>query len=176
MPIEDLRIVIILMHNLKQRVAVVLVATLAATAAGVSAGFLLARAIVLRVAETRLADQAARSLAATDAYAADVRKSLAAMNASPFPYCSDSELTYFRHILLNSRYLREGGRMTGGRIDCSTTLARSELPLEQFKPVYAGGDGFQVYWDLPPFRTGIERVLCIAGWQVLRELGYSIAQ
>src|SRR5580658_8088647 len=136
------------MRTFKQRAAVVLVATLAATAAGVSAGFLLARTIVLRVAEVRLVDQAARSLAAADAYGADVRKSLAAMNASPFPYCSDSELTYFRHILLNSRYLREGGRMTGGRIDCSTTLARNELPQEHFKPIYMGGDGFQVYWDL----------------------------
>jgi sensor c-di-GMP phosphodiesterase-like protein len=108
------------------------------------------------LAEVRLVDQATRSLEAADAYGTDVRKSLAAMNASPFPYCSDSELTYFRHILFNSRYLREGGRMTGGRIDCSTTLARNELPVEQFKPVYAGGDGFQAYWDLAPFRTGNE--------------------
>jgi sensor c-di-GMP phosphodiesterase-like protein len=145
------------MRTLKQRVAVVLVATLAAIAAGASAGFLLARTIVLRVSEVRLVDQATRSLAAADAYGADVREALATMNASSYPYCSDSELTYFRHILLRSQYLREGGRMTGGRIDCSTTLARSELPQERFKPVYAGEDGFQVYWDLPPFRTGTER-------------------
>ena len=144
------------MRTVKKRVAVALTATLAAATASVLAGFLLARTIVLRVAEVRLVDQATRSLAAVDAYEADVRKALAAMNASPYPYCSDSELTYFRHILFQSRYLREGGRMNGGRIDCSTTLGRNELPQERFKPIYTGADGFQVYWDLAPFRTGGE--------------------
>ena len=93
------------------------------------------------------------TLAAADPYGAEVRNALAAMNASPYPYCSDNELTYFRHILFNSRYLREGGRMAGGRIDCSTTLGRNELPQERFKPIYSGEDGFRVYWDLAPFRT-----------------------
>ena len=144
------------MRILRQRIAGPLAVALAATAIGVSAGFLLARVIVLRVAESRLVDQATRGLAAADDYGADVRNALAAMNASPYPYCSDFELTYFRHILFSSRYLREGGRMSGGRIDCSTTLGRNELPQEDFKPVYAGEDGFKVYWDLAPFRNGGE--------------------
>jgi sensor c-di-GMP phosphodiesterase-like protein len=145
------------MHNVKQRFEVVLAATLVAAIVGGAAGFLLARVVVLRVAEVRLADQAARSQTVADAYSADVRKALATMNASPYPYCSDSELTYFRHILFDSRYLREGGRMTGGRIDCSTTLGRNELPKEQFKPTFSESDGIDVYWNLAPFRTRGER-------------------
>lgn len=142
------------MRTLKQRVAVTLAATFATTVCGALAGFLVARTIVMRVAEVRLVDQATRGLAAADAYGADVRQALSAMNASPYPYCSDNELTYFRHILIHSRYLRECGRMAGGRIDCSTTLGRNELPKERFKPIYSGEDGFRVYWNPSPFRIG----------------------
>jgi sensor c-di-GMP phosphodiesterase-like protein len=139
--------------HIKQRGVVLLAATLVAAAGGVPAGFLLARAIVLHVAEARLTDRATRSLAVVDANVADVHKTLAAMNTSPYPYCSDSELSYFRHILLHSDYLKEGGRMTDGRIDCSTNLDRNELSKEQFKPIYFGKKGFRVYWNLAPFHN-----------------------
>jgi sensor c-di-GMP phosphodiesterase-like protein len=121
---------------------------------GVPAGFFLAGTIVLHVAELRLVSQAARGLEDADAYGADERKALAAMNASPYPYCPESDLTYFRQILFHSGYLREGGRMAGGRIDCSTTLGRKDLPQNRFKLIYSGEDGFRVYGDLAPFRIG----------------------
>ena len=142
------------MHAVKHSFGVGLAATLVAVVVGGAAGFQLARAIVLRVAEVRLVDLATRSLTAADVYGADARKALATMNASPYPYCSNNELTYFRHILFDSHYLREGGRMTGGRIDCSTTFSRNELPRERFKPTFSGADGTHEYWNLAPFRTG----------------------
>lgn len=141
------------MRIVKQRVAVVLVATLAATTGGGAAGFLLARTIVLRVAADRLISEATHSLAAADTRATNARKALAAMNASPYRYCSQGELTYFRHILFHSGYPREGGRMAEGRIDCSTTMDRSTLTQERFKPIDSGEDGLRVYWNLAPFRT-----------------------
>lgn len=144
------------MHTVRHRLEVVLAATLVAALVGGAAGFQLARAIVLHVAKVRLVGQAARSLTVADAYGAEARKALASMNASPYPYCSASELTYFRHILFDSHHLREGGRMAGGRIDCSTTLGHDELPQERFKPIFSGSDGVRVYWDLAPFRTGGE--------------------
>ncbi len=129
-------------------------ATLTALVVGVAAGYLLARTIVLRVAEGRLIHQTSRSLAAADADTADASAALAAMNASPYRYCSDAELTYFRHILFGSEYLREGGRMEAdGRIDCSTTLGREALPQERFKPIGTDKDGARVYWNLAPFRS-----------------------
>lgn len=144
------------MRRMKLRVAVVLAATLAATAGGGAAGFLLARTVVLRVAADRLVSEATRSLEAADTRAADARSALAAMKASPYRYCSDSELTYFRHILFHWRYPREGGRMADGHIACSTTLGRNKLPQERFKPIYSEGSGFQVYWNPAPFRTDNE--------------------
>ena len=128
-------------------------ATLTALVVGVVAGYLLARTIVLRVAEERLIHQTSRSLVAADADTADVRAVLATMNASPYPYCSDAELTYFRHVLFRSANLREGGRMDAdGRIDCSTTLGREALPQERFKSIVTDKDGSRVYWNLAPFR------------------------
>lgn len=144
------------MHLGKKRATVTLAAALIAAVIGGTTGYMLGRFIVLRVAKSRLVDQAARSLTAADAYSADVRKALAAMNSSRYPYCSDKELTFFRQILIGSRYLREGGRMTDGRIDCSTTLGREGLPQERFKPFFSGADDFHVYWDLAPFRVAGE--------------------
>lgn len=132
----------------------VFAATLTALVVGVSAGYLLGRTIVLRVAENRLVSETTRSLAAADIQMADARNVLAAMNASPYRYCSDAELTYFRQILFRSVYQREGGRMAAdGHIDCSTMLGRKALPQERFKSIDTDKDGSRVYWNLAPFRT-----------------------
>ena len=139
---------------MRKCIAAALMATLTALVMGVAAGYLLARTVVLRVAEERLIHQTSRSLAAADADTADARAVLAAMNASPYPYCSDAELTYFRDVLFRSANLREGGRMKAdGRIDCSTMLGREALPQEQFKPNVTDKDGSRVYWNPAPFRT-----------------------
>ncbi len=139
---------------LQKCIAAGFVATGTALGEGMAAGYLLARTIGLRVAESRLIHQTTRSLAAADANTADASDALAAMNASPYRYCSDAELTYFRHILFRSVYLREGGRMdAGGRIDCSTTLGREALPQDRFKSIDTDKDGSRVYWNLAPFRT-----------------------
>src|ERR1019366_8048349 len=70
------------------------------------------------------------------------------------PIAPRVSLPIFDIILFRSHYEREGGRMSGGRIECSTTLGRNELPQEQFKPLYTGADGFKVFRNLAPFHRG----------------------
>ncbi len=145
----------------KRRVGVLVAATLIAGLGGAAAGWALGRNIVLRVAEGRLENAASNNLAEANSHAADARKALADMNASRYPYCSDQELTYFRLILDQSRYPRVGGRITNGRIGCSTTLGQQGLPQQQFMPRYSRPGGWRAYWNPAPLRMGHEPKLVL---------------
>ena len=149
------------MQGARRRVGVILAATLAAGSAGAGAGYLLARRMVIRIAEGRLAGIAASNLAEADSHAQDARLALAAMNASPYPYCSHAEITWFRLILAEWRYPREGGRITDGHLDCSTILGRHGMPQQRLQPRYSTPGGLVAYWDPAPLRLGNQNSLVL---------------
>ncbi len=138
---------------LRHRVFVALVATLIAAACGVLAGYLLGRAITLRVAESKLKQYAALTIKEADASSLESRSLLAAMNASSFPYCSDEEIAWFRKLLFRSEFLKEIGRMRGGKIECSATLGRLSRPIAQPQAGFSQSDGTTVYKGFAPFRV-----------------------
>ncbi len=149
------------MQGARRRVGVVLAAALAAGSAGMGSGYLLARRMVIRIAEGRLAGIAASNLAEADSQAQDARLALAAMNASTYPYCSHAEITRFRLILAAWRYPREGGRITDGRVDCSTILGRHGMPEQRLLPRYSAPDGLVAYWNPAPLRLGGQNILVL---------------
>jgi sensor c-di-GMP phosphodiesterase-like protein len=142
-----------MMQILKQRVLVTLAATVVALACGMAAGFLLGRYLTLRRAEIKLKQFATLTMTEADASSRESRAVLADMNASPYPFCSDAEIAYFRSLLFQSEYLKEAGRMRGGKIDCSATLGRLPQPLAQSRPDFAQSDGTRVYKQFAPFRV-----------------------
>jgi sensor c-di-GMP phosphodiesterase-like protein len=139
------------MRSLQQRIVVTLAATVTAAVCGTLVGFLLGRAITLRLAAGRLNREAPVILAEEEAGAAESRSVLAAMNASPFLRCSDAEIAYFRKLLYQSKYLKDAGRMSDGRMQCSATLSARELPQEQLQPDFIRRDGTKVYRNPAPF-------------------------
>ena len=141
-------------HTLKQRVMMTLAATAIAAAVGSAAGYLIGRASALKVAEARLTRDATYFVMQGDDFSDESRTLLATLNASPYPFCSDEEIAYFRKLIFRSKYLRDAGRMRGGRLACSATMSRAELPIEQFKPDLAQPDGTLLFGNLAPFRVG----------------------
>ncbi len=144
-------------HTVKQRVLITVAATAIAAAMGAGAGYLMGRALVLRMAETKLARDATQAVAQGNAFSGESRAVLAALNASPYPFCSEAEIAYFRKLVFQTRYLRDAGRMRGGKLACSATISREDLPTQQFKPDLAQPDGTLLFGDLPPFRVGNSR-------------------
>ena len=67
------------------------------------------------------------------------------MSSSPYPYCSEAEIAYFRKLLFQTDYLRDGGRMHDETIDCSAALDKAELPREPLKPAFIMPGGSKVY-------------------------------
>jgi len=152
------------MRARNQRMLVGLAVTLIGAVGGVAVGDLLGRAITLRQAERRLDEYASRILTEGEASTGESRTLLATMNASPYAFCSDAEIAYFRKLIFQSQYLKEGGRMRGGRIECSTVLgrvaeqARAEEPL---MPDVARQDGTRIFRNLAPFRIDGQTVIAV---------------
>jgi sensor c-di-GMP phosphodiesterase-like protein len=130
---------------LNKRVLVTLVATILATVCGVGGGYLLGGALALRLAQHRLQQDVERAVAEQTAFLKETRATLGMMNASTYPYCSEAEIGYFRKLIFQTDYLRDGGRIRAGKIDCSVTLGAADLPHAQLQPAYSTPDGAQVY-------------------------------
>jgi sensor c-di-GMP phosphodiesterase-like protein len=148
-----------MMRPLKQRVFITLAAATIAAACGIVAGDLLGSAVTLRLTESRLRQQAAQAIADSEVSSQESRTLLATMNASPYPYCSDAEIAYFRKLVFASEYLHEAGRMRNGIIDCSATLGRLATPPPQVVPDFYQGDGIDVYSNFALFKVGPWRVI-----------------
>ncbi len=132
-------------RNLNKRVLVTLVATILATVCGVGGGYLLGRALALRQTQHRLQQDVERAVAEQTAFLKETRATLELMNASTYPYCSEAEIGYFRKLVFQTDYLRDGGRIRAGKIDCSVTLGAADLPHAQLQAAYSTPDGAEVY-------------------------------
>jgi len=134
----------------QKRVPIFIVATLVAAACGTLAGYMLGRALVLWHIENKLDRYAMRIRSEAETSAAESRALLVTLNASSYPYCSDVEIAWIRKLIFQSEYLKDGGHMRDGRIDCSATLGRQSQPGPQVKPEFTRQDGTRVYLNLPP--------------------------
>jgi sensor c-di-GMP phosphodiesterase-like protein len=143
------------------RAAITIVFTAIAAVGGLLGGALLGRALVLWRAEKKLNDYALRVRSEGETASEESRALLAAMNQSPYPYCSEAEIRWMRRLIFQSQYLKDGGHMRAGAIDCSATLGRMSGTREQFKPAFSRQDGTRVYQDLPPLRIGDHTVVSV---------------
>ncbi len=136
------------MRTLIQRVIVTFVSTIFLAAAGALCGYLLGHALALRQVEARLDHFANRILLESVTSSAESRAILATMNTSPYAFCSDTEIEYFRQLIFQSQFLKAAGRMRDGRIECSTTSGRTELAEAQYTPNIVRTDGTKIYKNL----------------------------
>jgi sensor c-di-GMP phosphodiesterase-like protein len=133
------------MNTARQRVRVTLAATILAIACGAGAGFLLGSGLALRQAIYRLEQDTGRLIAEENASLKETYATMKKMSSSPYPYCSEAEIAYFRKLLYQTDYLADGGRMHDGIIDCSVTLGKADLPREPMKPAFTMSGGSKVY-------------------------------
>ena len=146
-------------RTLKIRIFVVLAVTVLVACCGTGAGYLLGSAIALRLAEGRLQQFAERLVVLTDTAAFESHTLLDILNASPHSYCSDAEIAYFRTLIFQSKYLKDAGRMRGGKIDCSAAMGRLGRPIPVSAPDFIGKNGIRVYSNLSaPSADNLRRV------------------
>jgi sensor c-di-GMP phosphodiesterase-like protein len=140
-------------RSLKIRAQGALAATVLATGCGVLAGCWIWREATLSMTAGRLAHEAARVMSESDTYALEVHRTLDAVNASRYPYCSEEDMELLSHLLDTSRFLKEIGRIHDNKIVCSTMLGREHLSNNELpKPDSIGTDAVKAFRDSPIFR------------------------
>ena len=150
-----------MMRTLKQRVLVTLIATIIAAACGVLCGGVLGCYVTLMLTERRLVKSTASSSAKADIRLAESGAVLAAMRGSSYRFCSDAELTYFRALLFEAKYLKDVGRMRDGRIDCSADLGHLSKGLAMPHTEVATRAGTLVYKNPPPYENEDQDVVAL---------------
>ncbi len=68
------------------------------------------------------------------------------------PYCSDAEIEHFRKLIYASQYLKDGGRVRNGKIDCTAMLGRVSGAGARLGQGVARADGTRFYRDIEMFR------------------------
>lgn len=154
-----------MVRSLKQRALVARVVTIAMTACGLAVGFLLGCALALLLATNWLDRYSQLTSAQNDASFLEGRALLIVMKTSRYGFCSDAEMAYFRELVFRSDYLKDAGRIHGGKIDCSATVGRPSRTVGQFTAdsLQDDGTGTIAYSNLVPIH---DPVLKRAGLQM----------
>lgn len=135
-----------------QRVLVGRVATIVTTAVGLWAGYVLGCAFAIEQGTNWLDQYSKLAAAQDDASFAEARGVLTVLKESPYSFCSDAEIAYFRGLVFRSEYLKDAGRIRGGKIDCSATAGHPARSIGPFKADLHHQDGTIVYSNLAPVR------------------------
>lgn len=148
-----------MMRTLKKRLAVSVVFTLVAAAGGLGGGYLLGRAVTIRITAGKLRQDASRILIKLDTISIEFHAVLAAINASKYPFCSEANVAEIRKLILHSEFLKDAGRVRDGRIECTASLPRQDLPDTHFKVDLTQEDGTKVFRQLPMYVTGNQSMM-----------------
>ena len=144
----------------RQRTLAARVATITMTACGLAAGYLLGCALALLLATNWLGEYSELASTQSDASFLEARSLLNVLKDSRYGYCSDAEMAYFRELVFRSEFLKDAGRIHGGKIDCSATVGHPSRTIGQFKPdsIQDDSTGTIAYSNLVPIHDpGLKR-------------------
>ena len=151
------------MQDQQQNVLAARFAVTLTAALGAVAGLLLGCVLAIPLAENRLKTYMERVAVQDDASLNEARSLLDTLGHSANQACSDADLSNLRDLVFGSDYLKDAGRIRGGRIECSATAGRPARPIGEFKAGKVQADGTVIYSNLTPARdqslrrTGIQR-------------------
>jgi sensor c-di-GMP phosphodiesterase-like protein len=155
------------MSTLKQRVGGVAGLMLLTCACGALAGYWWGRDFTLRQMTGKLDQYAKRIRTEGNVSSSEGRAVLDALNASTDPYCSDAEIEHFRKLIYASQYLKDGGRVRDGRIDCTAMLGRVTGTAAKLGQGVTRADGTRFYRDPDLFRIPGQTVAVVEKGNVL---------
>lgn len=122
-------------------ILVCLFAGLLAGALGVAG----ARTITLASASADLDRYATTLRARAEAINGETENALAAANLVKGIACGSSDLGHLRKIAFNARYIKDVGRITDGKLVCSSLLGILSPPFAIPPPDLTTGDGYQLW-------------------------------
>jgi sensor c-di-GMP phosphodiesterase-like protein len=129
-------------------------ALLALRAAGIVllctlAGLMIGLVVASRASERRLDRYAKHLLQYAETYNSEISSTLDAVNASPFPFCSDDDISRLRNLVFHGHMVKEIGRVRGNELYCTSTNGRFDHPIPEGKPDIVTRTGRSVWLHAP---------------------------
>jgi sensor c-di-GMP phosphodiesterase-like protein len=97
----------------------------------------------------RLDRYALRLLNFAEAYNTEISTTLNAVNASPYPFCSDDDIARLRHLVFEGHVVKDIGRVRAGKVYCTSTVGRLPVPLVHPKPDIVTPSGISIWLNQP---------------------------
>ncbi len=108
----------------------VLAATLLCAIAGLAIGV----TVAYQATENRLDRFARYLLNYAETFNNEIIATLDAVNASPFPFCSDQDIARLRTLVFHGHLVKEIGRVRDNMLYCSSVNGRLDHPIPETKP------------------------------------------
>lgn len=141
-----------------QRVLIARVVGIAMMAGGLVAGYLMGSAQSLRQASTLLNEYLKLTAEQDNASFTEARSLLDVLKVSPYPDCSDAEISYFRGLIFRSEYIKDAGRIHDGTIQCSAAVSSPGRLIAPIKSAMRWSDGAVAYsYFVPTQDSGVQR-------------------
>ncbi len=143
---------------IEHRILIGRLVRIALAVCGLAVGYELGCGLALLQARNSLEHTSEYTIAEENAALAEARSVLHSMQGSPSGFCTDAEIANFRTLVFRSQYVKDAGRIRGGKIACSATSGRPERVIGPFKADFRQEDGALAYRNLSPIQiAGLKR-------------------
>ena len=120
-------------------------AVLLCTLTGLAIGLIVASLVT----EKRLSRYARHLLQYAESYNSEIGSTLDAVNASPFPFCSDQDIARLRDLVFQGHIVKEIERARNGLLYCSSVNGRFDHPVTETTPDIVTPMGRSVWLHAP---------------------------
>jgi sensor c-di-GMP phosphodiesterase-like protein len=133
----------------KSRALIGHLAVVAIAALGATLGYLLGNGFAV-IQATNWLNRASETAVTHDSAAlSEARNVLHAMRVVSSGACSESEMARFRSLVFRSEYIKDAGRIRGGKIDCAVVFSEPARAIGRLRPDLRLEDGTLAYRNLP---------------------------
>ena len=105
--------------------------------------------VAYRATEGKLARYASHLLQYSEGFTYEINATLDAVNASPFPPCSDEDLARLRNLVFHGHLVKDIGRVHDGKLYCTSIYGRLKEPMTQGKPDIVTPSGRKIRLNVP---------------------------
>ena len=113
------------------------------------AGLVIGTAVAYRATEAKLNRYASDLLQYAEGFTYEINATLDEVNASPYPFCSDEDLSRLRNIIFHGHLVKDIGRVRDGKLYCTSIVGRLERPFVQHKPDIVTPSGRKIRLNVP---------------------------
>jgi sensor c-di-GMP phosphodiesterase-like protein len=113
------------------------------------AGLAIGAVVAYRTTELKLSHYASSLVQYSEAFTYEINSTLDAVNASPYPFCSDEDIARLRTLVFRGHLTKDIGRVRDGKLYCTSIYGRLAVPVVKSKPDIVTPSGRKIWLHVP---------------------------